>query len=209
VWLRLNDTELERAGTTASVGTAASPSHQVALNGAASHIWHFFVPRLRWVKHTLGLGGRRLPYPAYPPWDMYYQGFIGRFGQFQFGFPVWVSQLALVLHAAVVGLAGAALIRTREILRRRWAELLTYSLMAAGLTILVGIAGADYLRETKSYFEQARYLLPLLPLYGALVALAVGGAGPRWARAVGGVVVVAAMAHSLFAMLITVARYYA
>ena len=58
-------------------------------------------------------------------------------------------------------------------------------------------------------FEQARYLLPLLPLYAAIVALAVRGAGRRWAPVAAGVLVVAALGHDLFAQLVTIARYYA
>jgi len=40
------------------------------------------------------------------------------------------------------------------------------------------------------------------------VALAVRGAGRRWAPAVGGFLVVLAMGHSLFSQLLTISRFY-
>jgi hypothetical protein len=147
-------------------------------------------------------------YPEFPLWDSYLQGFVGRFGWFQFGFPEWVSGLAAVLMAAVLVLAAVALWRGRARLRERWAELACYSVLALSVPLAISIVAYRYRTGTGHSFEQARYLLVLLGLYAAVVALAARGAGARWARSVGAVLVLAMMAQSLFAMLLTIGRYY-
>jgi hypothetical protein len=73
---------------------------------------------------------------------------------------------------------------------------------------VIGWQGVTYRHDTGFPFEQARYLLPLLGLYGLLVALAARGAGRRWGPAVGAALVMLAMAHGLFAGLLTISRYY-
>jgi hypothetical protein len=80
--------------------------------------------------------------------------------------------------------------------------------MSVGLMTLIGID--SYLKYPASLAEygQARYLLPLLPLLGAVPALAARGAGRRWGPAVGASLVVLLFAHDLFSQLQTIARYY-
>ncbi len=57
-------------------------------------------------------------------------------------------------------------------------------------------------------FEQARYLLPLIGLYGAIAALAVRFGGRRWGPVIGAVLVLLAIGHDISAQVITIARYY-
>ena len=58
-----------------------------------------------------------------------------------------------------------------------------YGAMTIGLLVLIGVWSyqSDVL-ENEPAFGEPRYLLPLLPLFGAAVTLAVRGAGRRWAR---------------------------
>lgn len=58
-------------------------------------------------------------------------------------------------------------------------------------------------------FEQSRYLLPLLPLYATLIALAARAGGRRFGPTIGVAVVALAIGHGLFSQLLTIARYYA
>ena len=52
--------------------------------------------------------------------------------------------------------------------------------MFAGLLLLITLAAYRYqVVVPGAYFEQGRYLLPLLGFYGAFVALAARGAGRR------------------------------
>jgi hypothetical protein len=92
---------------------------------------------------------------------------------------------------------------------RRWRELTAYGAIVAGLTMFYGYVGYSYLVGTGLIFEQARYLLPLLALYGALVALAATGLGRRLGPPAGALLVVLAFAHDVGAIMLTVGRYYA
>ena len=57
-------------------------------------------------------------------------------------------------------------------------------------------------------FVEPRYLLPLLPLLGAVLALAARGAGRRWGPPVGALIVVLFFAHDIFSQLLVVSRFY-
>jgi 4-amino-4-deoxy-L-arabinose transferase-like glycosyltransferase len=174
----------------------------VSLRGQLSYLWQSFLPRLPFMTDQFP------GYPHFRLWDVYFQGFVGRFGWFQFGFPLWVDWLALAIAASVLALAGRELWRRREVLRRRWPELGTYVLMLGSLLVALGVVGYRFRAAQGASYEQARYLLPLLPLYAALIALAVRSTGRRLWRATGALAVVLAMGQSLFAMLLEIGRYY-
>ena len=55
--------------------------------------------------------------------------------------------------------------------------------MAGGLLLLIGLVALRGWAPGIRARSQGRYLLPLLPLFGALLALAARGAGERWGRA--------------------------
>jgi hypothetical protein len=57
-------------------------------------------------------------------------------------------------------------------------------------------------------FTEPRYLLPMLALWGAVLALAARGAGRRWGPSAGALIVVLVLAHDLFSQLQVIARYY-
>lgn len=171
------------------------------LAARTSYIWQALLPRLPFMTDLI---------PWYTPWETFFKGFIGRFGWFQYGFPEPWYRVALGVFMVIAGLAGWALAKGRRALRGRALEALTYGAMALGFVLALEMVAFGYNRNLKiAYFEQARYLFPLLPLYGALIALAVKGAGRRWGPAVGAFLVVLAMGHSLFSQLITISRFYA
>jgi hypothetical protein len=123
-------------------------------------------------------------------------------------FPTWVYHVALVPIALLAALFASGLIAGRASLRRRLPELGVYGAMAVGLAVLVG--ANDYLEfplATGSY-AQPRYLLPLLVLYGAGLALAARGAGRRWGPVVGTAIVVLLIGHDVFSQLLEISRFY-
>jgi len=77
-----------------------------------------------------------------------------------------------------------------------------------GLVYAIGSAGIRFFLDTGSIFEQARYLFPLLSLYGLMVALAPRALPRRWAPALAAALVILAMAHGFFAETLTISRYY-
>ena len=110
--------------------------------------------------------------------------------------------------ATIVIMAWWELISKLDAVRRRITELLAYVLIAGSLLVLLGWIGYDWRRSHPGQFEQARYILPLLALYGALITLAVRSAGRRWGPVVGVLIVTLALGQSVLAMLITLTRYY-
>ena len=184
------------AGTASTTGSG----HPSSTSGLLSYAWQFYLPRLPFMSAFKPTG--------YPVWEVWFKGFIGRFGWLDYGFRQWVYWLALGIWVPMLALAGAALYRARAVLRARWPEAATYAGMTVGLLVLIVIAGYRGRIDSQTVFEQARYLLPLLCLYAGVVALAARGAGRRLAPAAGGVLVGLAMGHGLFAMLLTVSRFY-
>jgi hypothetical protein len=95
------------------------------------------------------------------------------------------------------------------VLRERLVEFLVYLVMTIGLLALIG--ASSYLsvaNEGGGGWAHPRYLLPLLPLLGAVLALAARGAGRRWGPAVGALIVVLFLAHDIFSQLQVIARFY-
>jgi 4-amino-4-deoxy-L-arabinose transferase-like glycosyltransferase len=164
-----------------------------------SYAWQVYLPRLPFMTDQ---------FDRYPLWDVYYKGTIGRFGWLDTAFdaPVYWWSLAIVLP--LIALCAAALWRRRDLARDRWAELVAYAVIAGGLLASIGLQGISYRANTGFTFEQARYLLPLVPLYGAGVALAARGAGARFERPLAALIVVVALGHGLFAQLLVVSRFY-
>jgi hypothetical protein len=187
------------AGASGGVPSGSSYYTGTAIREQLSYLWQFYLPRLPSMKPQFG---------SYPLWHVDFQGFIGRFGWFDYEFPPWAYNLALGVAGGVIALLAVALVRGRSALRGRRGELLCYVAMVLGLLFVIGIVGYRYRGVQHSSFEQARYLLPLLALYGAVIALAAKGAGMRFGRAVGAGLVILAMAQSLFALAITMHHYY-
>ena len=80
--------------------------------------------------------------------------------------------------------------------------------MGLGLIGVIGYLGANAALAGQPPFPQARYLFPLLALYALAIVLATKGLPRRWAPVLGALLVALAMAHNLFAMTLTISRYY-
>jgi 4-amino-4-deoxy-L-arabinose transferase-like glycosyltransferase len=180
-------------------GATATFGHTFSLREEVSHVWQLFLPDL-WMRHQFTYS---------PLWETWFKGFVGRFGWLDYGFPAWVYQVARVISLLVCGLAVGELARRRVALRRRLGELAAYALALCGLCVEIGVESYRYLVQNGGVFEQARYLLPLLGLYGAIGALAVRVGGRRWGPVLGALLVALAIGHDLYAQAITIQRYYA
>jgi hypothetical protein len=94
----------------------------------------------------------------------------------------------------------------RRDLRRRAAEVAVYACVAVGLLVTIG--AVDYEGHLPTEYAEPRYLLPLLALWGAALALAARGAGRRWGPVAGVLIVALFLAHDLFSGLLVISRYY-
>jgi 4-amino-4-deoxy-L-arabinose transferase-like glycosyltransferase len=165
-----------------------------------SFVWQLYLPRLPGMHQDFyGFSTLR---------QFWLDGYVGRYGWLDTTFPSWVYDLALAPAALILALCARALFACRAVLRARLAELLVYAAMAAGLALLVGLAGYSAYPKLSSEFGQARYLLPLLPLAGAVLALAARGAGRRWGPVAGVLLIVLFLGHDVLSQLQEVARFY-
>jgi hypothetical protein len=189
---------IEQAATTATGGPAGVPG--IGLTEQLSYTWQLYLPRLPFMSDQ---------FAYFPPYTAWFKGTIGIFGWLDTSFAAWVYRLALALAIPLVLLAVLGLWQRRSALRERWPEVLTWVTMVAGLFGSIGFLGIRYRQDTGFAFEQARYLLPLLPLYAGGLVLAAVAVGRRWGRPLGAAIVVLALAHGVLAQLLVIGRFYA
>jgi hypothetical protein len=183
------------------LGLVSEASHQQkSLFAELNYIWQLYLPRLP---------GTVNDFPGlFPARQLWFNGYVGLYGWLDTPFPGWVDNLALIPAAAIALLCGRSLYWSRSALRSRVFELATYAIMCVGLMVLIGAASYHAFPSTDAEFAQFRYLLPLLPLLGAVLALAARGAGRRWGATVGVLIVALFLAHDVFSQMQVLARYY-
>ncbi len=185
-------------GRAIGVHIAAIGSHGT-LPQELAYIWQLYLPRLPLMPRD---------FFVFAPRQIWFNGYVGLYGWLDTTFPTWVYNLALIPAAVIAGFCLRTLLTSRLALRRRATELGVYATIAAGLLLLLGVSSYREFPEFGASYGEARYLLPLLPLLGALLALAARGGGRRWGPVLGTLIVVLAFAHDIFSQLQLVARYY-
>jgi len=200
VYLVLNVAVFDRPLWTASDPYLRNAHVGTNLGELLSYGWQLYLPRLPFMTDLI----RGVPLRD----DWIDGGLIGRFGWLDTAFPHWAYQLGTAAFAIVAAMTLAGLARIRGSVRAHAGEIATWGLLAAGLALLIAAAGYGYQKQTGNPFEQGRYLVPLLPLYAAAIALAARGAGARWGPIAGAVLVVLALAHGLFSQLLVISRFY-
>lgn len=184
----------------ASSGLAALTGAHGSLWSELGYIWQFYLPRLPGMHNDFG--------EIFTTRQIWFRNFVGLYGWGDTPFPGWVYDAALIPAALLAGLCIRALARGRSALRGRVGEMATYAAMAVGLMLLVAASGYLVFPGSAVEFTDARYALPLLALWGAVLALAARGAGRRWGPAAGALIVVLILAHDIFGQLQVIARYY-
>ena len=170
----------------------------VTLLHELSYTWQFYLPRLPGMhEYFHGFLTTRV---------YWFRGLVGIYGWLDAAFPTWVYTLALIPTGVIVVLCARALVVSRGVLRSRLVEVLVYVAMSLGVLLIVG--SDDYINKAPGELAEPRYLLPLLALWGAVLALAARGAGRRWGPAVGALIVTVVMAQNLFGQLLDISRYY-
>jgi 4-amino-4-deoxy-L-arabinose transferase-like glycosyltransferase len=166
-----------------------------------SMTWQLFLPRLPGMT----------PYfkGVFPLRDAWFDRSVGFYGWMDTTFPTWVDNVALVLAVGVAALCARELYVRRDALRARLPELAVYAAIVLGVMFMLGYSSyrCDVIEHECSLGEP-RYILPLLPLFGAGIVLAIRGAGRRWAPVAGVAMVFLFLGHDLISQLQTIARYY-
>jgi hypothetical protein len=166
----------------------------------ASYIWQLYLPRLPGMSNDFpGLFTTR---------QLWFNGFVGRYGWLDTPFPEWANTLALIPATMIILLVARSLFIGRAALRARGLELVVYAIMALGIMVLVGANSFRVFPRKEAEYDQLRYLLPMLPLFAALLVLAVRGAGRRRGPTVAALIVVLFLGHDVFSQLQVIARFY-
>jgi 4-amino-4-deoxy-L-arabinose transferase-like glycosyltransferase len=182
----------------AIAGVFAPNSKSGSLLKELSYIWQYYLPRLPGMKADFhGLLTTR---------TYWFDGIVGIYGWVDTRFPNWVYDAALIPAGLIAVLFAHALLRFRSVLRSRLVEVLVYVAMSLGVLLTVG--ADDYLHKVPGEYAEPRYLLPMLVLWGAVLALAARGAGRRWGPVAGALIVTLVLAQNIFGQLLDVARYY-
>ncbi len=190
----------DRAILAPAAASAVITGRTSSTTGTLSYLLQFYFPRLPFLQDQIP--------GQFPVFSIWFRQLVGRFGWLDYSFVGSVTWIALAVWGVLLAFAGRALVAGRRALSSRRAELATYVAATGGLLVVIGVPAYDYVLATTYTFEQVRYLFPLLALYGALVGLAVRGAGPRWGPAVATGAVSLAIVHTGAALLLTVGRYY-
>ncbi|HEY3960373.1 MAG TPA: DUF2142 domain-containing protein [Solirubrobacteraceae bacterium] len=176
-------------------------SESQSLSHELSYIWQLYLPRLPGMTHYFaGMTTFK---------DVWLDRSVGLYGWFDTMFAPWVNDVALIPAAIVVVLCGRELAARRGALRGHLSELATYAAITVGVLAMVG--ASSYIGDVIDHeapFGEPRYLLPMLPLFGAVMALAVRAGGRRWAPVVGAALVMLILGHDVFSQLQVIARYY-
>jgi 4-amino-4-deoxy-L-arabinose transferase-like glycosyltransferase len=185
-------------GLASSGGSLLAPGELLHL---ISYIWQLYLPRLPGMTHYFeGVATYK---------DIWFDRSVGMYGWMDTLFPGWVDNVALFPAAVVAALFLREVVVRRNALRRRLPELGVYTAITLGLLVLIG--GSSYDSDALNHspaFAEPRYLLPLLPLLGAVFTLAVRGAGRRWAPVAGAALVVLIFGFDVVSQLQVIARYY-
>jgi hypothetical protein len=172
-----------------------------SLFNVISYVWQVFLPRLPGMTHYFeGINTWR---------EVWFDRSVGLYGWMDTMFPEWVDNVALFFAGAILLLCGRELVRRRAALRARWPELVTYAVITLAVLVMLGITSYDEDIVTHELaIGEPRYLLEMIPLLGAVITLAIRGAGRRFVPIAGAAMVILFLGHDVFSQLQVIARYY-
>ena len=199
LWI-LRNTLTSNPATNGAVKTSGQLAPATVLK-ELSYTWQMFLPPLPGMKHYFN--------GMLPIRDVWFNRSVGLYGWMDTMFPTWVDKVAFVLAVAVAALGARELWVRRRALWARLSEFAVYAAITVGVLVMLGFSSyRSDLIEPELSLGEPRYLLPMLPLFAAVIVLAIRGAGRRWAPVVGAAMVVLFLGHDLFSQLQVIARYY-
>jgi 4-amino-4-deoxy-L-arabinose transferase-like glycosyltransferase len=168
----------------------------------ASYLWQFYLPRLGFMTTAPG--------PDYGVEQVFIDRFFGTYG----GLDVFFTSgaLTLVKWCAIAAIVSAlvGLFTLRDAVRRWWDVVALLAVTGVAYLLDMHFAGFRALSSgSNDPVLTGRYLLPLMPVYGLAVALAVIWVPRRAAPVVAGAVTGGLCLLSIAAIGFALARYYA
>jgi hypothetical protein len=170
------------------------------LRQLASYTWQFYLPRPSFLT------------PVVPHWGIR-QAFVDRlfggYAQLEVAPPEWVLTAVTVVAAATIVSAVYGVTRVWRSGARPGTILAVLAVAVGGYLLLLHAAAFKSLLQLPDPVITGRYLLPLMPLYGAGIALAIGWLPRRVALPIGAVAVAGLTVLQLDALAVLFARFYA
>jgi hypothetical protein len=188
---------------TPGTGSAASASSAAIEHplGYLGYLWEVFLPRLSFMApHFVDTSS--------PAFVIFVERGWGAFGWYDVLFPHWVFVTILVAMLVVPLLALVAARREWTFVRRNLPEAVT--LLLIPIAVVAGFEAAFYTTGVRSLIgEFGRYAFPAIAPLAVLVVAALHALGRRWALLAGAGLLVAMLALSCAAQLLTLTGFYA
>lgn len=164
-----------------------------------SYTWQLLLPKLWFMDDQFAYS---------PPTDLWLHGLTGLFGWLDTPFSSGTYRLGAWIFVALASATVASLARHRRAVARNWPVLVLCVVAFVSLWLLIGAASYSYRQGNGGQFEQARYALPLLPIYGLCAATLTRLATGRAASVVAAGLVGLTVVHVLLAQLLVIQRFY-
>ena len=163
-----------------------------------SYLWQFYLPNLGFMNSS-----------SYGARDVFVDRLFGGFAMLEVKFSRGVYTALTVIGAVVLVSALVGVIRRRADVRRRWDVVVVGLLAFAGYMLVLHAVAFRSLLVSLDPVITGRYMLPLLPLYGVIVALAVAWLPRRWGLVAAGALVGGVVFLQIAALGLLFARFYA
>ena len=192
---------IENRPAAAEIASTTGAASGTSWREFLSYVWQYYLPRTPLqTTYNIPPGG----YPLLHVWIT--QGWAA-FGWLEVKFAPWLYKILGFLTVGIGVAAAAAVVRARRTLDLRVAAFLALAFVA----LLAGLHWTDYhqLESTHRGFMQARYLFPVIGIFGLAVAAAVSLVPIARRAAVSAAVVAALLLFHLFSLGLVVERFYA
>ena len=167
---------------------------------ALDYVWQFYLPKLSFQAAIP-------PITKLPVYDVWLKTSWGAFGWMEVRFPNWVYLVLAVVTAMIIAGGVFALIRYRSTENL----LLAAFFLIAGVALLAGLHWVEWrsIVGQGTVFNQGRYLLPLLPLFGLLAASALRLVPNRVGAPLAAALVAGLLVLQAFSLALVSFRFYA
>lgn len=186
-----------------AIGSNTSAAHLALTNipEFLSFLWELFLPRLPGMSQHFAVGGT----PAY---TIFVKRGWGAFGWYDVFFPNWVYLVILAVMLATIPLGLLAARREWRWIRRNWLETLTVVLIP--IAVIAGFEAAYFSGGVQTIIPTfGRYAFPAIAPLAVIVVGALHGFGRRRMLYCGVGLLVAMIALSYSAQLLTLTSFYA
>lgn len=191
-------------GTPAEAGTAASSVGEALAHPLdyLGYLWQSLLPRLPFMTEHFPTNAH------FPAFVIFVERGWGAFGWYDVFFPYRFYYVILAAMIAVPILGLIALRREWSFVRRNALEFALLVLM--GLAVIAGVEAAFYTPGARPFIaEFGRYTFPAIAPLAVLVVASLHAFGRRWVLHAGVVLLVAMVALSYSAQLVTLTGFYA